>query len=93
LVRKNSPDGAAARFAAVWAQLPASEQQRIISQVQEALRALKLPGEAKEPPRQAKHIRFQHGQVTVLNSARRARSDAAWAALAESGRQIQKGRR
>ncbi len=37
----------------------------------------------------AKHIRFQHGQMTVLNSARRASSDAAWERLAAFARETQ----
>jgi hypothetical protein len=98
LARKYGQRPGAAAFAAAWAQLSACEQQRLIREVQDALRALR-PGDADHgqgdgaTAARGRHIRFTGGQVQVLNSARRARSDAAWAALAESGRQIEQQRK
>jgi hypothetical protein len=78
----------------MWAQLPESEQRKIIQQVQAALAQLTATDESRKP-QYRRHVRFEQGRTVVLNSARRARSDAAWSALAETGRQIQqrKGQR
>jgi ABC-type Zn2+ transport system substrate-binding protein/surface adhesin len=47
---------------------------------------------AQASAKTGRHIRFQHGQVQLLNSARRAGSDDPWDQLAESARQYYEGR-
>jgi hypothetical protein len=88
----------------MWDQLPAVRQQSIITEVRQALLEMKAAAEGTENPAQRpgqryrRHVQFAEGEVRelpvgVFNSARRARSDAAWAALAESGRRIQEQRK
>jgi hypothetical protein len=94
----NKPDDSAARFAAAWVQLPPERQQRLVHEIQAALREVAGTGQADRRPRQqepryARHVRFERGgQVQVLNSARQARVDAAWAALDATSREIEHGK-
>jgi hypothetical protein len=84
------------QLAEVWDQLPAAMQTRILGEIRAALRQVPQAagGQAETAPGKPykRHVRFERAQVTMLNSARSARVDAAWAGLAETARTIQQGR-
>lgn len=76
--------------------MPPQQQRAIVAQVQAAFGNVKAAAEPEKPetePRYKRHVRFERGQVTVLNSARSARAADAWTQLAETAAQIERGRR
>jgi len=88
MVRKNSPNP--------FANLSDAQIRRLAEQLRDALAPLRDDGADHDHEHQAqaaygKHIRFERGQMTVMNSARRpsSDSDAAWERLAASAREIQ----
>jgi hypothetical protein len=92
---------AASELARWWDGLPAARQESLRRELREGLAGLKSAAEGAETPapRPPKHIRYQHGEMRVLASARRtpppspqqaARISRAWDKLSAG---VQKGQR